>query len=269
MHALRMRRALLASAAVPVLLIAAGANAGNVTSIDRLTGWGEAPANVVASPTIGSTYAVYTGVATSTGSLALLESSTAPVAFDDVVIFDGASERINDYIAAAGSIQRFVTESDVDNGNGTRTLTVTVTGLTPAGAPGDLWPSGFSSGGTALTSGAFGIGVNLPDTLDNSATADGLNWDAASAIQSASLAIATDGVYAAPLAIPATLFAAGGTYPLTGWNGILGLSLGNGATGTAVQDGLRFSVTYTPIPEPTAVAVLALGAGAVLRRRRA
>lgn len=221
--------------------------------------------------TPGSSFVQFTGLATAANALALLESSTTP-ARDDVVSFDGVSEQINDYIAAAGSTQRFVTESDVLNGDGTRTLTVTVSAVNPAGGFGDLWPSGFSSGGNALTGGAWGIGTGLPDSLDGIATpgTDGLNIDAGDTLLSSSLAISVGGSFGAPIAIPATLFfGTGATFPRAGWNGNLSLALGGGANNADIQDALQFVVNYQPVPEPTSMGVLALAATALGRRRRA
>ena len=247
--------------------------AGAATPIQPISGvnWISSGGPVLQAPVVGSTVSVYTGVATAANQLVLIEP-TAPPVRDDVVAFDLVSEQINDYSAAAGGIQRFVNENDVDNGNGTRTLTVTVTGQTAAGGPGDLWPSGLTSGTTALTSGGFGIGLNLPDVLDNSPTGDVFDFLGSSIINSSTVAISTSGTFAAPLALPSTFYDPNSLgYPVPGsaWNGIVGISFGNGATGTGIQDGIRLSITYTPVPEPTSAALLALCAGGLIRRRRA
>lgn len=260
--------ALLGAAAV--LAVAGAANAAG--PFQPVSGFNWNPAGpVLQSPVAGGTYAVYTGVASAAGNLFLLESSTTPVR-DDVVAFDLVTEAINDYAAAGGNALRSVAETDVANGDGTRTLTITVSATAAAGGPADLWPSGLVSGTTALTSGGFGIGINLPDSLDGSSTGDPFDFVGSSDINSASLAISTSGVFAAPLAIPPTFFdSMAATYPVMGsaWNGVLGLSLGNGATGTGVQDALRLSINYTPVPEPTALSLAALCAGGLIRRRRA
>ncbi|HRK32872.1 MAG TPA: PEP-CTERM sorting domain-containing protein [Tepidisphaeraceae bacterium] len=212
-----------------------------------------------------SSYVVFTGVATAANALALLESSAPPVR-DDIVLFDGISEQINDYLAVAGGTNRFVTESDIDNGNGTRTLTVLTSALNPNGGLGDLWPSGFVSGANPLTGGGWGIGLNLPDALDGG-PADGLNLEAGDAILSSTIAISSNGVFAAPLNIPASLFGAA-AFPITTWNGNIGLAFGNGATGTDLQDAIEFKIVYQPVPEPGTLSVLALAAAGILRRRR-
>jgi hypothetical protein len=267
MRSLRSRLALLGSALATVALT--GVASAAVGTLQPISGFNWTPGGpVLNAPVPGSTYGVFTGVATAAGNLALLEP-TAPPVRDDVVLFDGIlpGEQINDYVAAAASVQRFVTESDVDNGNGTRTMTITVTGVLPTGGPGDLWPSGFNSGGTALTSGGFGIGLNLPASLGG---ADPLNFLATSEINSAGIAISTSGTFAAPLTLPSTFFDSTSIgYPVSGWNGVLGVSLGNGATGTAIQDGIRLTVNYTLIPEPATLSLAGLAAVGLVRRRRA
>jgi hypothetical protein len=196
--------------------------------------------------------------------LALLEDSVAPVR-DDIVNFDGVPELINDYFAAANSIVRTVNETDVDNGNGTRTFTVTVTGTNPAtGGPGDLWPSGFVSGTTPLPNGGFGIGLNLPASLGG---AEPLGMSPGDAILSATVAISTSGVFGAASNLPSGFFNGAASYPVPNWNGVIGIAFTNGATGTAIQDGIRLSVTYV-IPEPASLSLVGVGALALVRRRR-
>jgi len=251
----------LASAA----LLACGSSALAVLQIAPIANleWEPGNGNVVNMPS--GTYGVYTGVATAAGNLLLIEP-TAPAVRDDIVAFDGIDEQINDYIAAANSVQRFVGETDVDNGNGTRTLTVTVLGRDALGAPADLWPAGFATGaGTAATSGGFGLGLGLPAALGGT---DVFNLDPLDSIQSADVAISTAGTFAAPLALPSTFFNASASYPVTGWNGVIGIAFGNGATGTGVQDGIRLSITYVPVPEPTSLSFLGAAIAGALRRRR-
>jgi len=210
----------------------------------------------------GTTYNVYTGIASAAGNLFLLESGTTPVR-DDVVTFDGISEPINDYLAVAGGVLRSVNESITPLGGNLYTIVITVTGTSPTGAPGDLWPAGFSSAGVPLTSGGFGIGINLGAALGGS---DPLNWGSdAIVVNSASFRVAASGVFGAPLAIPLGLFPPDSN----DWNGVLGLSLGNGATGTGIQDIMELTLEVGKIPEPASMALLAAGAAAVLLRRRA
>lgn len=214
--------------------------------------------------TPGGTYGVFTGVATSAGGLALLED-TAPPVRDDIVPFDGNPDLINDYFNPANDIVRTVTETDVDNGNGTRTFTVTVTGQDPVtGGFGDLWPAGFqTSAGVPLTSGGFGIGLNLPASLGG---ADPLSLSPGDSIISSTVAISTSGVFGAASNLPSTFFGSP-AYPANNWNGVIGISFGNGATGTLIQDGIRLSVTYV-VPEPASLSLLGVGALALVRRRR-
>lgn len=209
----------------------------------------------------GTTYGVYTGVATAAGSLILLESAAAPVR-DDIVNFDGIADPINDYLAVAGGVLRSVNETITPLGGNQYSIVITITGTSPTGAPGDLWPSGLASGGNPLTSGALGIGIGLPAALGG---ADPLSWSSAAiTVNSGSLRIADGGVFGAPINIPLTLFPPNSN----AWNGVLGLSLGNAATGAAVQDVLELTLNVGKVPEPTSMGLLAVGAGAVLLRRR-
>lgn len=208
----------------------------------------------------GTTYGVYTGIASAAGNLFLLESATAPVR-DDIVTFDGIAEPINDYIAVAGGVLRSVNETITPLGGNQYEIVITITGTSPTGAPGDLWPAGLSSGGTPLTSGALGIGITLPALLGG---ADPLSWSSDPIIvNSGSLRVAVSGVFGAPINIPLTLFPPNSN----AWNGVLGLSLGNGATGTGIQDILELTLNVGKVPEPTSLALLAAGAAVLLRRR--
>jgi hypothetical protein len=244
------------------VVLAAAASAQAQFQVIPFNGYEWQPGGAPRVVPAGSTYNVFTGVATSAGSLALLEDTTTPVR-DDVVAFDGAPELINDYVAAAGSVVRSQVETDVDNGNGTHTTTFTVTGTLPAGGPGDLWPAGFSSGGTPLPNGGFGLGLALPASVGGT---DPVNWQLGDSILSANVAISTNGVFAAPLNLPSTFFGSP-TYPAPAWNGQIGISFTNGATGTAIQDGIRLSITYA-VPEPASLSLLSVGALGMLRRRR-
>lgn len=200
---------------------------------------------------------VFTGVATATGGLALLESAATP-ARDDVVTLGNANEQINDYTVAAGSVLRFVTSTVTDNLDGTFTVSITVSGRNAAGAPADLWPSGFASGTNPLSSGGFGIGLNLPASLGG---LDQLDIAPFNNVLAGNVVIVTDGVAGAPVNLPLTFFGGG-----TNWNGTFGVSFGNGATGTAVQSDLTLNILV--VPAPSALALLGLGGVIVGRRRR-
>ncbi|MFO0971970.1 MAG: hypothetical protein U1A27_00825 [Phycisphaerae bacterium] len=213
-------------------------------------------------PGATDTYNVYTGVATAAGSLGLLEPSAPPVR-DDIVAYDLAGELINDYVAAAGGVIRMVNESLTLNSPaaGQSTLVITVMGTLPAGGPGDLWPSGFTLGGVAATSGGFGIGLGLPASLGG---ADPLLWNGLATVPvvSGSVRVATSGVFGAPGALPLSFFGNGN------WNGVVGIAFGNGATGTGIQDKIELTIVVNKVPEPMTMSLLSLGLLPILRRRK-
>jgi hypothetical protein len=200
---------------------------------------------------------VFTGLATGGGGLVLLESSTTPVR-DDVVTLGNANEAINDYLAVAGSVQRFVTSTVTDNFDGTFTVSITVSGRNAAGAPADLWPSGLSSGTNALTGGGFAIGLSLPAALGG---LDQLNIAPFNNVLSGNVVVVSDGVAGAPNNLPLTFFGGG-----TNWNGTVGVAFPNAATGTAVQSDITLNILV--VPAPSALALLGLSGVVVARRRR-
>lgn len=208
----------------------------------------------------GTTYTAFTGLATPT-SLLLIEP-TAPALRDDVVTFDGVSEQINDYVTGAA---RFVNESVVSNGAGGFDLTISINVFDAAGAPGNMFPAGFSGGSPAapLTRGGVGLGLNLGTALGN----DPLNFVPAGAdfVSAASITIfRADGTNAS-LALPTSFFGAPAA-----WNGVVGVIL-NGVvaadTATTRVTGVQWNIST--IPTPGAVALLGLGGLIASRRRRA
>lgn len=250
---------------VASLLLAAGAASANIT-VEPLNTNGYWNLNGQYNPTQvrqdripdGSTYSAFSGLATSTGGLVLVEDDLAPVR-DDVVTWDGASEAINDYINIPGTgalgQTRSVTESTTV-GVTSSVLTVTISGS------GDLAPSGLAIGTTALTRAAFGVGINLGATLGN----DPLLWGPGATVPvtlgrinllDATGASLTGGFITLPLA---TFFGNGN------WNGIFGVVF-NTAAGAGITTAV-IEITTTKIPAPGAASLLALGGLVALRRRR-
>lgn len=206
------------------------------------------------APPNGSTYGVFTGVATPTGGLTLVEPTAPPIRTDiRTTNYGGAGTLINDYIAAAGSVQRTVSESTT-GGPGAYSVSYRVDGS------GELFPAGFVNGaGVALTSAGFGLGLNLPAALGG---ADPVNWQAGDTITSATLEIldASGGqLLGGPFALPVATF-----FPTNpNWNGVFGVSLGN-ATGLGARSVI---LTLSAVPEPATLGMLVLGGLALLRRR--
>ena len=221
----------------------------------QLGGAGSASAPDAAIP--GDGYTVLTSLANASNQFLLVESTSTPTA-DDRVLFDFAPEVINNYITTP-PVMRTVTESDVNNGNGTRTMSVTVNGTA------DLWPTGFVDGTqTPLTRGGFGIGITLPSAINGGSGSEGLAWDGATITAlTMDFMDATGPTNGVP--IPLTFINS-----TTNWNGIFGVVFSDtGPTGVTGFDTtmIRLNVTYSPVPEPTALAI-ALPAGAMLLRRR-
>jgi MYXO-CTERM domain-containing protein len=200
---------------------------------------------------VGVTYSVYTGVASAAGSLFLLEGA-APGS--DLRTFGGAPSAINSYVASAGAITRTVSDSAVANGGGGFDLTVTVLGS------GNLFPSGFTSGSTPLSSAGFGLGINL-GALGSSPLLFPENFVTAATVT----LIRASGALAGPFNLPpASFFGAP-----AGWNGVVGVSLGNGAAVTTDPfTQVVWNISTSNVPAPAGTALLGLGLFAAGRRRR-
>lgn len=250
-----------AMSAAVVACAASGAGASVIRAADISAVYTLGGANVASNFTNRGgpvNFNVYTGVTNAAGNLFLLESSTAPVR-DDVVTLGNASEQINDYIPAAGGVQRFVTSS-VGPGNqpGQSLITITVSGRDAAGAPADLWPSGFASGGNALTGGGFAIGLNLPALLGGSVPL--VLTD--NHVLQGTLEIVSDGASSGELLVPSVFFAP----DASNWAGTVGITLNNGAVGASVQSDITLRLLV--VPAPGAGALLGVAGLAVVRRRR-
>ncbi|HEY7089804.1 MAG TPA: PEP-CTERM sorting domain-containing protein [Tepidisphaeraceae bacterium] len=246
--------------AVGAIIACAASAFGKQYSIAPInnTTWGTTAQEAIAA---NDAYTVFTGLATATNSLTLTENAAGPVR-DDLVLFDGTEEQINDYLDVLPPLlagqRRFVTESTVDNGNGTRTDTITVRAVAAdTNDPADLWPQGLSSGGTPLPNGGFGLGLNM-GPLGNSP----VNLDPGSTVISATVDITSDGVPSGPLNLPlATFF----TPSPSNWNGMIGIAFSGGASDAAIDSSITFKIT-TSVPEPASLGLLGFG-GLFLARR--
>lgn len=214
------------------------------------------------SPTSAERYSVFSGLATSSGGLVLVENGTAP-ARDDLVNYDGVSEQINDYVNIAGTgalgQTRFVSESKAV-GSSSSVLTITLS------STGDLWPSGLASGtpATALTRGGFGIGLNLGALLGN----DPLLWATPTVAVTGGTFEAIDSTGSSgEIPLPLSFFGNGA------WAGTFGVVFSDTTSPTGVTGfnttSIILRITTSKIPAPGAVAVFGLAGVAAARRRRA
>lgn len=199
----------------------------------------------IASPN-GTSFSVFTGLADAANNLFLIEPTSPPIR-DDIVTFDAESELINDYLAVAGGVRRTVVESVVEQGQ-TSTVQISVSGN------GELFPSGFSGNGQSLTGAGIGIGIGLPAVLGGT---DPLTWPGPHSVRSATLSLVGS---QPPL----------GPFDITGllsdpWNGVIGVVVSN-ATGRGTT-AVRLDLVIDTVPEPASLALLSLGALAMLRRR--
>lgn len=201
------------------------------------------------APVPGASHTLYTGVA-STAGLGLLESTTVPTA-DDVVVFDGAAEGINAYIAGAGGVLRSGDEADFfDPNSGTFFTQYWVSGS------GELHPNGFTVGGQTANRAGFGVGLSLPAAIGGANPAE---WTANTILNATLFGLNAGGgvIWSASLPL-ATFFPAN-----PAWTGTLGVSI-TGATGLGTRTTL-LQINYTP--EPMSLGLLALGGLMLVRRR--
>jgi len=201
----------------------------------------------------GVSYSVYTGLTNSANQLFSIDSSTAG---GDVRVFGAAPSAINPYIAVAGGVTRTVSDSSVANGLGGFDLRITVTGS------GNLFPSGFTGGGSALSGAGVGLGLNM-----------GARGNAQLAFPNNIVTVAFVSLLRADgsgqqFSLPPSFFPSSATNQP--WNGAVGVAIAGIAVAAnnanpfvAVQWDIR------TIPTPGAVAFLGMGALVGTRRRRA
>jgi MYXO-CTERM domain-containing protein len=212
---------------------------------------------------VGVSYSVFTGLATGAGGLVQIDTATAG---GDLRVFGGAPSLINPYVTVAGTSlsgqSRLVTDLAVANGFGGFDLTITITGaLTPPGTSANLFPSGLTSGGNALTGAGVGLGLNL-GARGNSPLAFPENF-----VQSATLTLMRAGGTTSVFNLaPAVFFGAPG-----GWTGAVGVSISNIAVAANEADpftSVIWNISTSNVPAPAGTALLGLGLFAAGRRRR-
>lgn len=205
-------------------------------------------------------FSVYTGVATAGGVISLLESAATPT-FDDVVTIGNINDPINNYVAAAGGIFRYVTSTTSVDINGFAVLTIQISGRDVAGGAADLWPSGFSNAGNQASQGAFAFGLaGMPASLGGTVP---INTAPLNFVNRMSIQLITDGVLGAESLVPASAYGNGPTQP---WNGSITRFFPNAAVGPAVTSDIIVRITL--VPTPGAAAVLGMGGLLAARRRR-
>lgn len=252
---------------ISALAVCAGAAmASGLTTVERLDlssvyfhdGTRATSSSATPRSPVGTTYGVFTGLATAAGGLVLLESSTAPVR-DDIVNYDGVSDPINDYIAAAGGVTRTVNESWTPTSGTSGLATINIFGS------GELFPSGLSSGTppVALTRGGFGIGLNLPALLGG---ADPLTWNPSPNMVTTATVELFDAAGASLTGGPLNIFSLIATP--NNWNGVVGVAFGSPSVGLGVRR-IELKMDITKIPAPGAVALMGVAGLAGMRRRRA
>lgn len=218
---------------------------------------------VAAETVVGSSY----NVATAIGAASPILLDVSPAVRDDKVVFDFIEEEINPYLAVAGGIQRFVTESSTDLGGGLTEHSFTIRGVAPTGGPGDLWTKGLASGGTPLTNGYVYFGPTLSAALGG---AGAISVPAGNVVLANSMTIVVDGVeetFSLPDNFFATVLVAG--QPT--WDGFLGVRFNGAAADDPLTSGpdVVSSITLrVVVPEPATLGLLA-GVSVLGLRRRA
>jgi len=205
---------------------------------------------------VGISYSVFTGLATAAGGLTQIDTATAG---GDVRLFGAGASAINPYVVVASTTlngqTRSVTDLAVANGVGGYDLTITVTGSA------NLFPSGLSSGGNALTGAGVGLGLNL------GARGSGALLFAENFVQTATMTLVRASGATSPFTLtPSVFFGAP-----NGWSGVAGVSVNNIAIAANEADPYTqvvWNISTSNVPAPAGTALLGLGLFAVGRRRR-
>lgn len=211
----------------------------------------------------GDQYTVYTGLADAATAFYLTENDIAPVR-DDVVLFNGVEEQINDYLNISGlplaGQRRFVSESTTLNGDGSRTDAIRIRAVNAAGAPADLWPGGLTYNGTPVPHGAIGLGLNMPPSLGGNQP---FGLEPGSLVTALSVEVVSDGVSSGQVDLPLSVF----IFPsASAWDGTLGLVAFDGANDLAIDSEFTIRITSV-VPEPSLASLAALSLLGARRRR--
>jgi hypothetical protein len=190
------------------------------------------------------------GVNNSSGARVLVPAGTGDAAFQSIIANNGGGLVNPQANATTASANNFVAQVFYGAGN------------TPLGAPMPFRNQYLASGAfTASNAGVWNAGANNPRTLDG----------VASGSVSGFVAVWDQSVFATWSDAAAAL--AAGVAPvgtLAGRANFTTTLTAPPATPAGVLDGgfAGFTLTYIPVPEPTTIALGALGVGALLWRRR-
>ena len=137
-------------------------------------------------------------------------------------------------------------------------LTVTITGVSPSGGPGDLWPRGFQdTDGSPATLGVVGLGVEMPAALGGQ---DTLDWPDSYVVEELNYRVRSNGMFG--LSSSVLIF-----IDPDAWNGRIGVARVGGADTDSIDDAIEFSIVFSGVPEPASISLLLIGLVPILRCR--